>query len=295
MKNLFLISAICSGLLLTSCNVGVKKDLVSGLNISNDGLSLEDAYLSVNEKKIKDAVPYGSTVTLTVTGIDGFTQKSGKVFPDASILVKNKAGETVASLGGLFDEFASTGLDAAEVKKGLTLSLTCQSPIKMNEEYLCEFALKDRNGKGQIKVSNTLKMQAVEGTNYKPNGLTADGIFYSRNNETSSLNENTLSGGDELNAYFTGLKGFKEENGKVWIDASVSMQDPSGNSLIEVKDLFAAYDSTGIPVEDAAKLITLTLKTGDKVAAGKDYKAVFSLKDKKGSAALSNEFSFKVR
>jgi hypothetical protein len=295
MKDLFFLSVICSAFLFSSCNVGVKKDLVSGLNISNDGLSVEEAYLSVDNKKIKDAVPYGSTVTLTVTGVEGLIQKNGKVFPDASILVKNKKGETVASLGGLFDEFASTGLDAADVKKGLTLSLTCQSPIKMNEEYLCEFELKDRNSKGQIKVSNTLKMQAVEGTNYKPNGLTADGIFYSRNNETSSLNENTLSAGDQLNAYFTGLKGFKEENGKVWIDASVSMQDLSGNPLIEVKDLFAAYDSTGIALEDAAKLITLTLKTGDKVNSGKDYKAIFSLKDKKGDAALSNEFNFKVR
>ena len=296
MKKLILSIAVTTGLILSACNAGVKKDLLSGLNITNNGLSVEDAYLSVGDKKISgSSVPYGSTVILTITGADGFTLKNGKAFPDAGITVKNKAGETVANLGGLFDEYATSGLDPREVSKGVTLSLTCQFPIKMNEEYFCEFILKDKNSKGEIKISNTLKMEMIAGTNYKPNGLTTDGIFYSKNNDKTTLNENTISAGDELNAYFSGLKGFKEENGMVWPDAVIDLQDMSGNSLIKFPDLFAGYDSTGVAVSDAEKLITLTLQTGDKTTPGKEYKAIFTIKDKKGSASLSDEFSFKVR
>jgi hypothetical protein len=290
-----ILAALLLILTLTSCNVGVKKDLISGLNISNNGLSVEDAYLTVDSKKVSSSVPYGSTVILTIIGADGFTLKDGKAYPDASITVKTKTGETVASLTGLFDELAATGLDAGEMKKGVTLSLVCQDPLKMNEEYLCEFELKDKNGKGTIKISNTLKMQLLDGTTYKSGGITAKGIFYSRNNETTSLNEAMLSPGDKLNAYFSGLKGFKEENGNVWIDAAVSLQDKSGATLLEFKDLFADYDSTGIASTDAMRLITLSINTGEAITAGKEYKAVFILKDKKGSASLSNELSFKTK
>ncbi|HWY33147.1 MAG TPA: hypothetical protein VNX68_00790 [Nitrosopumilaceae archaeon] len=284
-------------LVLSSCNVGVKKDLGTGLEIKNVDLSIGEAFLSVDGKKLTaSSVAYGSEVVATFTGLDGFTLKNGMAFLDASISVKDKAGKVVGDFKDLFKAYDSTGIKQSEVKEQITLSLTCLSPLKVGQEYVCEFQIKDKNGKGVVTATNTLKMQELVGTEYKENGLTVDGIYYTLNDNESALEENSITLGDMLKVHYSGLSGLKEENGMVWIDAGIKFTDEAGTIILEKKDLFADYDSTGIPAKDVKNSVYLDIKADNEiVATGKQYKGYFYLKDKKGTAEVNNSFNFKVK
>ncbi len=134
--------------LLTSCHFskGVKKDLSTGLSASYNGFSIDDIYLAKEDTRLNsNIIPLGSKINITVTGVDNFTVKNGKVFPGCTIILTNKAGKEILNLPDAFADMVN-GTTAAEAKT-LLATLTTGEPMAAGETYHLRTRFFDKNKK----------------------------------------------------------------------------------------------------------------------------------------------------
>ena len=83
--------------------------------------------------------------------------------------------------------------------------------------------------------------------------------------------------------------GWVEKDGKVFLGASEKMSRKN-TTILDEKDLFAQYDSTGVDATDAKTIglsVTLNLPKGTPPT---DYDIVFKLWDKKGTGVIEGSY-----
>ncbi|MCP9767155.1 hypothetical protein EGI22_04480 [Lacihabitans sp. LS3-19] len=139
---------LCSFLL--SCSAGIKKDFLSSLKVTNNGLSFEQAYMASDGKALQsDQLKTGQKVTLQLTGVKGFDLIDGMAFPGASIEVLDKNGAKAMELADLFASYDETGVKAEDAQY-LSAALTIGSPLLIGETYTFKSHFWDKNGTGEI-------------------------------------------------------------------------------------------------------------------------------------------------
>jgi hypothetical protein len=151
MKTNYFALFIVSAILLSACSVGVNKDLLSGLKISNSGLSYKDAYLSRAKVKLNNSeFSMGDTVYLYMDGIEGYVEKEGNVFIGASLDVFDAYGKKLMDNPDLF----STYVDGVSKEDAsiMSLSLIVGSPLVSGVKYTWKSRVWDKNGKGEINA-----------------------------------------------------------------------------------------------------------------------------------------------
>jgi hypothetical protein len=159
MKILKNLSSLFLVLIVAGCSVGVKKDLLTGLKVSNQGLGLEDAYLAVNSQKATSSeFPLNEVVDLVITGVDGYKEKEGRVYLGASMVLTDSKQDTVVNYPDLFAAYDSAGILPVDVKQ-VTLSLTIGSPMVQGEKYLWKSRVWDKNGKGEIVAETEITIK----------------------------------------------------------------------------------------------------------------------------------------
>lgn len=148
MKPIFLFLSLV--FLGTSCSVGVKKDLMTKLTVTNKGLSLGEAYLTSDGQKLEtNEFVLGQKIKIQLEGVEGFTLKDGMAFPGASLLVEDKEGNVVLEKNDLFAELAETGVKAEDAKY-LAATLDVGSPMEVGKTYIFTAHFWDINSEGEI-------------------------------------------------------------------------------------------------------------------------------------------------
>ncbi len=144
--------ALITSLIVISCSVGVKKDLMSGLSVKYDGFTVEGSYLVKDNKQTSDiTVKPGQDISMVFTGITGFKEVEGKVFPGASIFVTNTKGKTILEITDLFSQYDSTGVDPKMVKEALSIKFTAPAlGIEKGEKYNWQSKVWDKKGKSTL-------------------------------------------------------------------------------------------------------------------------------------------------
>ncbi|MBN2432444.1 MAG: hypothetical protein JXQ27_13290 [Acidobacteria bacterium] len=156
---LFLLVVMLAGMGGCNFNVGTRSDFMSGLSVQNNGLSLEDAYLVVGGAKLqKRTLSRGEDLVLSLEGVQGFTEIEGRVFPGASLQVKDTTGSIILDEPNLFAQYETTGV-TPEAGRTLTISCTVGEPMRSGGEYRFSFRVWDLRGGGQIHASATLSVQ----------------------------------------------------------------------------------------------------------------------------------------
>ncbi len=136
--------------LFTACQVGVSKDLTSGLTYTYKGLGVEEVYLLKDEVEFDDAAfPFGSKVYMQFSEVSGFKARDGKVFPGMSIKITDKEGSVILDAADLLAEFEEAGIDQ-EMAGELHGNITVGEPMEMGEEYTWTVKIWDKNGEGTI-------------------------------------------------------------------------------------------------------------------------------------------------
>lgn len=158
MKTNYLAFIIFAAFLLSACNAGVKKDLLSGLKISNTGLGYKEGYLSKDNVKLTSTeFSVGDTVYLYMDGIEGYVEKDGKVNIGASLDVFDADGKKVLDNADLF----STNIDGFSKEEASVISLRLiPGPAMISGvKYTWKSKVWDKNGKGEInaEVEFTIK------------------------------------------------------------------------------------------------------------------------------------------
>lgn len=136
-------------LLLCSCNFskGVKKDLSTGLSISYNGFTVEEAYLADGDgnRVSSNGITLGSKISVMASGVDYFEEKNGKVFPGCSILLTDKNKKEVLNLPDAFADMTG-GTTAAEARL-LRASVNTGDPMVVGETYHLHIRFYDKNNK----------------------------------------------------------------------------------------------------------------------------------------------------
>jgi hypothetical protein len=147
-----LIFLILLAFLINACNVGVNKDLGTGLKVTNSGLSLKESYLTMDSVKFNsNEFTIGKTVYFNFMGVEGFTLKDGKADLGASISITDEKGKEVMANPDLFPSTDQSGYDPKQLSE-LNLNLKVGDPLLSGSKYLWKSKIWDKNGKGTIEA-----------------------------------------------------------------------------------------------------------------------------------------------
>lgn len=290
-------------LILASClpsgdkkKVSDKNGKITALgNITIANCTVDEFYFSINNKTIEQkVVPYGCTLGLRLKGISGFKVKQAKIFCNASIKVLDTNNVEIINMEDVLKSNYPDGMKEETFTDIIELFVYLQSPIKMNEKYKFVFNLEDKEGDASMEISEYFTTRPTKGLQYEEKGLTSDGFFLYRNNmKTGAMSENVIFHGDTLLGYFTGLKGFREIDGRVWIDGSIRDYSDKSELLGEFPDLFKADDEKGFSAEEVKKYFAATFISNPMIyGMEKDFSIVIRIKDKKSDASLIAKYYF---
>lgn len=125
-------------------SAGTKKDLRTGLSVSNKGFSFDDSYLAGpdNTRKADNKVPLNSTVAIVVEGIDHYVLKDGRAFPGLMLTVTDKDGKPVLDEQDLLLKQDGFPVTDASVLKG---TVTVGNPMRSGETYHVKMRIWDKN------------------------------------------------------------------------------------------------------------------------------------------------------
>lgn len=141
--------------IFNACSVGTKTDLMSGLKISNNGLSYADGYLSIDQQKLSsNEFPLGKEVYLYLDGVEGFTVTDEKVFVGASLVITDESGKEQANIADLFESSNETGL-SVEAAQRISINFVLGAPLEAGKKYIWKSKIWDKKGKGVIETEST--------------------------------------------------------------------------------------------------------------------------------------------
>ena len=151
-----LVFLILLAFVFTACSVGTNTDLMSGLKISNDGLSYADGYLTIDKAKLtSNEFPLEKQVYLYLEGVEGFTVTDDKAFVGASFVITDENGKEQAKNADMFESTNETGVSAAEIKSGFSISIVVDESYEVGKKYIWKSKIWDKKGKGVIETESS--------------------------------------------------------------------------------------------------------------------------------------------
>ena len=278
-------SAILISVILTGCQFSksVKKDLLSGLKTTGNVLTCKEVYLTVNDEKItRNSFIYGEIFYVHYADIQGFTKENGKVFPAMALAVTDKAGDTLLYSEDLYSG-ENQGLSYSPLE--LSAHLTVATPIRSNDEYNLQINISDKKGSGKYSSEFKFKVSENKLITAEPEDITYDEIYLFSQGKDKAITDGKIKYDDNIYIIVEGLKGFKEENGLVFPGLNLKLTDAGKNQILNYKDLFSEYDSTGISVSDFTSRVSSHFKlTGSGVQNPLNFEV--TIWDKKSNAKL---------
>ena len=254
MKSLFYILFVA--IMISGCNFSksVKKDLVSGLTTTGDGISCDDVYLTVNNERTSgNSFSYGDMVYLVFNDIKGFNAENGHVFPLMKIVITNPPGDTLLFAGDLYSEYTE-GMNYSPLE--LTADVTVASPIKSGGEYLLQVLISDRKGPGIFTSKLKFTVEGNENIIVEPYNVTYNEVYlYSQGNE-KVINDGRIGFDDNIYIMAEGVNGFMVENGLVFPGLTLKATDSEGDVILDYPDLFTEYGTTGVDISDFSSRVS---------------------------------------
>jgi len=151
MKTNYVVFLVVAAFLISACTAGVNKDLITGLKVSNSGLSYKEANLVVDNAKVTSSeFKLGDVVYLEVNGIEGYVEKDGKVFIGASLVITDPKGNKIMDYADLFAETAAEGVSPKDAPV-ITLHFPTDS-LMLGAKCLWKSKIWDKSGKGEINT-----------------------------------------------------------------------------------------------------------------------------------------------
>jgi|WetSurMetagenome_2_1015567.scaffolds.fasta_scaffold00901_7 hypothetical protein len=243
-------------LTLSGCQFSksVKKDLVSGLLTTGDGLSCETVFLSVNDEKTeRNTFVYGEEFIVNFSNIEGFEKTNDYLFPGMQLDVISKTGDTVLYSKDLYSDYIN-GLKISPLL--LTSSVTVASPMKSKGEYLLHVNIWDKKGKGKFSAKFNFNVISNDKIIVEAVNVLYDEIYLFSKERETVIHDNKIKFNENAYVIFEGLKGFKEENGIVFPGLSLKGTDNTGASILDFNDLFSDYTNSGLALTDFNKRVS---------------------------------------
>lgn len=224
-------------LFLTSCNFSksIHKDLQTTLLIKGDGLSADNVFISVKDKKVtSNTFSYGENIYTNFENLDGFTVENGLYYPIMNVAVISKKGDTVLNYKDLY---SGKGVDIST--KTLMGNLIMANPVQSNEEYTINYTIKDKKGEGSFSSTMECKIEADPSIEILKNGLDFDENYIFSQKRKEVITDNTAGFNETILLFFQGLRGYTLKDTKAEIGLKVKVTNSNGAVVVENPDVFA--------------------------------------------------------
>jgi len=279
-----LLSFVVLAMLFTSCNFskGSYKDLGTGLSYTYNGFTLDKIVLldGYNEPLSNNKLPEASSLLLLVKDFKNYTVENGKVYLGCRILVTDSEGKEALSIEDLYEKV--DGIPVEDIDNQ-AFQVRLANPIVSGGTYHVTYHLYDKkNEKNQLNASVNIKVTPNEvDVKQTSEGLTVDKIFLAAEGK-GELPKAKVKGGTNAAFVFDGLKGFTEENGKVFPGCKLTVTDKNGEIMLMNEDLFENISEEGITLEESRR-ITAIVNYGSPMESGNTYHVNILIFDKKNS------------
>lgn len=276
--------------LLSAChfNVEARKDLQTGFTITNRGLTCNDFVLQRNGQLLTDRdIRFGERVTILLQNVSGFTEKNGLVYPGMQLDVKDEKGVVVSSYEDMLADVAKSGVTPLQASVLRAAYQSGPPDVKAGHTYTMAVHIWDKQGKGVIDASLPLdlKYPDTSGLIITPQGITASTVFMT--SDSGRVQDGHLPAAGRGGINFQGIKGFTEENGKVFPGGSLIVYDSTGKVMLDTGDAFAKQ-TEGFTNAQVAEGLRITLNLNRQLTGVKGLWK-FKIWDKKGPGTLLAE------
>ncbi len=244
-------------LILLSCEFkkSINKDIQTGLTTKGDGLSCEDVYLSDDEEKIsRNSFIYGEKFYVNFSTIEGFQKQNGVVFPGMELFIMNKKGDTILQSNDVYKSY-NEGITISPLL--LKADISIAKPIFSEQKYILKINIWDKKGEGTYQAEMDFDIITNNNIKVETNHISYDEISLFSKEKNNTIIDNVARYNENLYMIFEGLKGFKEESGKVFPGLSLKATDANGEIVINEKDLIGetAMNASEFVVELAPSFI----------------------------------------
>lgn len=229
-----------SALLSCDFSKSVKKDLITGLLTKGDGLSCEEAYLSVDDETVlRNTFEYGEEFMLVFNNMEGFERYEDHAFPGMALNVVSLDGDTVLAEPDLYSDLT----DGAEYSPLLLNSaILVADPMHSNEKYTLHVDIWDKKGDGIYTAKLNFKVEPNILINIESNGLSYQEVYLYSEERGQIVTDQTASFDENIHMMFEGLEGFVKEGDRVSAGMSLSIEDSEGNPIVQEDDLLSETD-----------------------------------------------------
>lgn len=226
----------------------VNKEFSSGITTIGTEITCENIFISGNNRKIENnEFTYGERFYVNFDDLRGLKRKNKKVLPGMKIAIVSAAGDTIMRNNDLYSEIT----DGFELKPfQLAADLTAGSPMKSGTDYCLIVKIWDKNGSGTLVTKYDFKVKANNQIITEPLNLTYDEVYIYSQKSGKIIKDGNINFDDNIYIIVEGLKGFLEENGKVFPGLSLKISDSNNLITTDFDDLFSDYSSKGVQQAD---------------------------------------------
>ncbi|QLG46003.1 hypothetical protein [Costertonia aggregata] len=225
---------IAAPLVFNSCNLG--GSIADGISVKEEGVSVDKVYVSDGKDELKTRTfTYGQNIYTNFEGVEGFNFENNKYYPQMSVYIVSKEGDTVMKQDKLYNDNAGFGKEINVLEGRLILA----NPIHSGKEYTVHYTITDQKGDGRLYSEMDFNLIKDDNIQVEKNGLDFQEA-YIMSQKTGEVITNAEIGFDQLLLMdFQGLNGYQLKNGMVSLGLYVKMTDSSGNVVVENKDAFS--------------------------------------------------------
>jgi hypothetical protein len=237
MKNRAIFFIVLLGTLV-SCDFSrsVHKDLSTGMVTRGEGLSCDNAEIIVNDEVVRNTTfTFGERVQVKFNNMDGFTRMDGKAFPGMSIISTNREGDTLLYVEDTYESMTEGYTFDPLV---LTARFNAADPYFSNHEYHQKIRIWDKKDERRQftagfdfdVVPNDLIVAEEQGLTYKE-------LYLFSGDRDQAVTDNRIGINELINVVFIGLAGFMEEEGRIYPEMSMRIEDAGGEVVVEESEM----------------------------------------------------------
>ena len=224
---------------LASCDFSksVHKDLSTGMVTRGSGLSCDDVEILVNGEVTKEtSFTFGERVEVRFNNMDGFTRTDGKAFPGMSIISTDPDGDTVLHISDTYESMTEGYTFDPLV---LTAHFTAADPYFSDNEYHQFIRVWDKKDvKSHFTAEFDFNVVPNDRIVVEKHQLDCKEIYLYSRERGEAVTDNRIRINEVINVVFTGLEGFAEEEGRIYPELSMRIEDAGGEVAVEESEMF---------------------------------------------------------
>lgn len=251
---------LCIPVIITGCKFSrsVEMDLLSGLTSAGKDLSCEEVYMEVNEERTtRSRFIYGETFFIFFDNVTGLVSEKGNFFPGMAISVTDIAGDTLLTADDLYEGYTE-GMNFSPLR--LSADLTVADPIKSKGEYKLTIFIWDKKGTGTYRSELNFEVIQNDKIEARTKGVTYSELYLYSQGYNKVITDNLINYDDNIYIIAEGLKGFYEENGKVYPGMQLIGTDSQGEIILSYDDLFADYTGSDIDASEFSARVSANFR-----------------------------------